>query len=140
MSNSIQQTERALVTRLRTMGEQYRRALAIVEGLSEGAASEATADLDTLQQLMRDLGRMEAEIAPLRKQWQSWQTSPGAELAAEVSGQEQLLRKLIDRVAVVERALIERRGQILPDVDAAVRRRQMRQAYGHTGRRGTVPS
>ncbi|WP_145371361.1 hypothetical protein [Maioricimonas rarisocia] len=135
----MQQTEQALVVRLRAMGDQYRRALSIVEGLSGDAAGQSPGDLDTLQQVMRDLGRMEAEIAPLRDQWRSWQKRPGSELAAEVAGQEELLKSLITRVGGVERALIERRGQLLPDVDAAVRRQQMRKAYGHSGRRGTVP-
>ena len=140
MSNSVQQTERALVLRLKAMGEQYQRALAIVERLTGESIGASSRDLDTLQHVMRDLGRMEAELAPLRQQWQSWQTRPGAELAAEVSGQEQLLKTLIDRVAVVEQALLERRGQLLPEVDAAIRRRQMRKAYGQTTRHGTVPT
>lgn len=111
----------------------------LVTGLSGVQLESATSDsllalMESCRPLMEQLHESETRLAPLRTAWiQSRQTPDGA-LGGLLQSYEVVLKRLIDRIGLIEQKLKSVRTEAAPEMDRHVKHQQMQRAYQSVAR------
>lgn len=135
--SSNQQIEQQLVTGLRRIDAPYRQALAILDELSLGepesrlSMSDHLKVSEKLKPSMQVITDCEEQLAPLRQQWRDLGVQPGPDLAELLTGQTDLLKRLIDRLNIAEKDMTTGRAELGLKLDQSQKHDVARQAYQH---------
>lgn len=120
---------------LRTAYEQeaecYQRALQLAEDLP--ALLQQGQDTDEkLRQILTccdEVKAIEARIAQTKKRWQDQDEELGPELQSVLDRVTELITRLGARIREAEQQAGMQKARLVPELDAAIRSRQMQQAY-----------
>jgi hypothetical protein len=117
----------------REEADLYRQALTagadVLAALQRGGHAE-----DQLQRLLGFLdqvGAIEARMAPIKAQCQDRDWKPGTLLGEALTEVRQLVERLQACIQDAERVARERKSQLEPQLDAAIRGCRMQRAYGN---------
>ena len=109
----------------------YSKALKLAENLPDafahGRAPED--DLNRIVILLDQVARLENEYAERKKCWQDRQVAPGPKLAVQIAIVRGLVGQLAERLQGSEREATAKKNQLLPELDAFIRGKQMQRAY-----------
>lgn len=135
--SSNPQIEQQLIAGLRRIDAPYRQALSILDQMPQGNADSRLSMSDHLkvsEQLkpsMQIIAECEKQLIPLREQWRDLDDRPGPELQELLSGQTELLRKLIERLNTAEADMTSGRAELGLRLDQSQKHVVARQAYQH---------
>ncbi len=124
--------EAELTTAYRQEAEHYRRALAralpLADLLARGQAADAS--LRGMTEALDAVALIEQHIGPAKARFHTRGQPAGPELQAALDEVAGLIQQLLGHGAEAEAQARARRDQLLPQITATARRRQMLDAYG----------
>lgn len=133
--SSNQQIEQQLIAGLRRIDAPYRQALSILDATSSGDAGSRPSVSDHLnisQQLkpsMQIIAACEEQLIPLREQWRDLNQRPGSELQELLSGQSDVLKRLIEKLNLAEAEMTSGQSELGLKLDQSRKHVVARQAY-----------
>jgi len=124
--------ESALCAAYRDQGERYREAADLAESVAAllRAGEDHAGRLDRVTALLDEVAAIEERVRPLKAQWAATGGRPGPELRAVLAEVTRLIERLAQSLAEAEREAAARHAALAPQVDALIRGRAMRRAYG----------
>ncbi len=128
-----------LVRLLQLQGQQYSNLLSLLNTLNTDADARQThsqAVLNSVRHQLGHLSRTSELLSRLRTSLGASGIIRSAEVQAEVSRQESLLRTCLQKIAGLEQSFQERKKRLLPQLDEGARRRSMQSAYQQSLRTG----
>jgi hypothetical protein len=124
--------EAALCSAYRAQAECYRRAIALAESLPARirAGDDPSERLGQVLALLADVAAIEERGRAARQEWVGAGGRPGTELRAVLTEATHLIGRLASGLAEAEREAAARHARLAPELDALIRGRAMRRAYG----------
>jgi ABC-type transporter Mla subunit MlaD len=142
MSSAAGDLEATLCQAFREQATLYDRALSLADSLTASLrrGEDVTDSLGQVVALLGQVSDLEARLAPSWKLWEKRARQPCPELTAVLAEVQGLAQRLSHWVAEAEGEAKAQQQQIVPQLDALIRLREMRRAYGSVqirSRRGT---
>jgi len=124
--------EAVLCSAYRDQAERYRQAGALAESLPAliRSGDDHSEGLGRVMALLAEVAAIEERVRPLKEQWTRGGSTPGPELRAVLTEATQLIQRLAQSLAAAEQEAAARHERLVPQVDAVIRARAMRRAYG----------
>jgi hypothetical protein len=134
--------EAALCQAFREQADRYRSALALADDLPAALrrGDDVSGRLAEVMALLDEVAAGEARLAPARGLWQRSGSAPGPELRALIADVTDLVDRLARTLGEAEQEVARRRQSLAPQLDALIRGRQMRRAYGDPLRPSLAPA
>lgn len=132
MSPAALGPEAALCSAYRDQADRYRQAVALAECLPEliRAGDEYSERLGRVTALLAEVATIEEGARAAKEAWARAGGKPGAELRAVLTEVTHLIERLARSLAAAEQEAAARQARLAPEIDALIRGRAMRRAYG----------
>jgi hypothetical protein len=132
MSAPAVSLEVALCAAYRGQAEHYRAAAAVAETLAGSLRDgrEIAEPLGRVMGLISAIAAGEERVRAARERWVRSGGKPGAELRAVLAEVTHLIERLARGLAEAEQEATAQQAELAPQIDALIRGRAMRQAYG----------
>src|SRR3569623_1194062 len=110
----------------------YTQALGIAQAMrqAEAQGDAAPVGLTDLVQILENANRVEARLAPLKDAWRQAGRRPQGNLVQLLGEVARLIQEVQHIVDQSLQATQQQQQQLAPEVDALIRRQNMRRAYG----------
>lgn len=135
--SSSQRIEQQLIAALRRIDAPYRQALSILDDVASVdnetrlTASDHLKLSGRLKPSMEIIAACEEQLIPLREQWRNLKQQPGQDLQQLLSGQTNLLKRLIERLNAAETDMTSGQAELGLKLDESRKHVVARQAYQH---------
>jgi hypothetical protein len=122
----------ALCSAYRDQAERYRQAVALAETLPVllRAGDDHSACLGRVLAWIAEIAGAEERIRPMKEQWARGGSNLSPELRLVLTELTHLIERLARSLAAAEQEATARQARLTPQVDALIRGRSMRRAYG----------
>jgi hypothetical protein len=124
--------EASLCSAYRAQAHCYRQAVALAEALPAQvrAGDDPAASLGRVMALLAEVAAVEGRGRPAQDEWVRAGGRPGAELRGVLGEVLGLIEQLARALAEAEQEAAARHARLAPEIDALVRGRALRRAYG----------